>query len=193
MANTFEYMTFLFAGKLNAMKHDEAEAKVTALGGKVASCVSKNLSVLVATSETSAKWTKAQELNGKGANIQRWTEERFLAELEKAEAEPRAGETISKNTELNDAENSKNVPAEKAKHGTTKEEGTTKNTNAEKVSEATKTISKPKLTPKQLKKLNKALFVAIESDEAEEAKSLIDAGADVNAKNNDGETALHRC
>ena len=74
MANSFENKTFLFTGKLKSMKRDEAEAKVTALGGKAVSCVSKNLSVLVATSETSAKWTKAQELNSKGANIQLWTE-----------------------------------------------------------------------------------------------------------------------
>ena len=86
MANSFENKTFLFTGKLKNMKREEAEAKVAALGGKAVSGVSKNLSVLVATSETSAKWTKAQELNSKGANIQLWTEEQFMAELEKAES-----------------------------------------------------------------------------------------------------------
>jgi BRCT domain type II-containing protein len=86
MANSFENKTFLFTGKLVHMKREEAEAKVAALGGKAVSGVSKNLSVLVATSETSAKWTKAQELNSKGANIQLWTEEQFIAELEKAES-----------------------------------------------------------------------------------------------------------
>ena len=86
MAGHFENMTFLFAGKLKSMKREEAVAKVEALGGKAVSGVSKTLSVLVATSDTSAKWTKAQELNSKGANIQLWTEEQFMAELEKAEA-----------------------------------------------------------------------------------------------------------
>ena len=85
MANSFENKTFLFTGKLKSMKREEAEAKVAALGGKTASSVTRTLSVLVSTSETCAKWTKAQELNGKGANIQFWTEEQFMAELEKAE------------------------------------------------------------------------------------------------------------
>ena len=85
MASHFENMTFLFTGKLKSMKREEAEAKVEALGGKCVSSVSKNLAVLVATSETSAK-TKAQELNSNGAKIQLWTEEQFLAELEKASA-----------------------------------------------------------------------------------------------------------
>ena len=84
MANSFENKTFLFTGKLKNMKREEAEAKVAALGGKAVSDVSKNLSVLVATSDTSAKCTKAQELNSKGANIQLWTEEQFMAELDKA-------------------------------------------------------------------------------------------------------------
>ena len=70
MANSFENKTFLFAGKMKNMKHEDAEAKVAALGGKAVSGVFQNLSVLVATSETGAKWTKAQELNSKGANIQ---------------------------------------------------------------------------------------------------------------------------
>ena len=85
MANSFENKNFLFTGKLKNMKREEAEAKVAALGGKVVSGVTKNLSVLVATSETSAKWAKAQELNSNGANIQLWTEEQFMAELEKAD------------------------------------------------------------------------------------------------------------
>ncbi|MBR4985451.1 MAG: BRCT domain-containing protein [Proteobacteria bacterium] len=49
MASPFENMTFLFTGKLKNMERDDAEAKVAALGRKVASGVSKNLSVLVAT------------------------------------------------------------------------------------------------------------------------------------------------
>lgn len=87
MANNFENKTFLFTGKLQHMKREEAEAKVKALGGKIVSSVTKTLSVLVATSETSAKWTKALELNSKGANIQLWTEEQFMTEQEKATSE----------------------------------------------------------------------------------------------------------
>ena len=64
MAKPFESMTFLFTGKLKNMKREEAEGKVTDLGGKIASFVTKDLSVLVATSNTSAKWT-AQELNSR--------------------------------------------------------------------------------------------------------------------------------
>ena len=86
MANSFENKTFLFTGKMKNMKREEAVVKVAALGGKAVSGVSKNLSVLIATSETVAKYTKAQELNSKGAKIQIWTEEQFMAELEKAEA-----------------------------------------------------------------------------------------------------------
>ena len=81
----FADMTFLFTGSLASMKREDAQARVEALGGKAASGVSKNLSVLVATSNTSSKWKKAEELNAKGANIQLWTEEMFLKALEEAE------------------------------------------------------------------------------------------------------------
>ena len=81
----FADMTFLFTGSLESMKREEAQSRVEALGGKAATGVSKNLSVLVATSNTSSKWKKAQELNDKGANIQLWTEQVFLEALEKAE------------------------------------------------------------------------------------------------------------
>ena len=81
----FADMTFLFTGSLESMKREEAQSRVEALGGKAATGVSKNLSVLVATSNTSSKWKKAQELNEKGANIQLWTEQVFLEALEKAE------------------------------------------------------------------------------------------------------------
>ena len=82
---SFSGMTILFTGKLASMKREDAEAKVVSLGGKIASSVTKKLSILVATSNTSAKWKKAEELNGKGANIQLWTEEQFMAELDKVE------------------------------------------------------------------------------------------------------------
>ena len=166
MAGHFENMTFLFAGKLKSMKREEAVAKVEALGGKCVSGVSKSLSVLVATSETSAK-TKAQELNSKGANIQLWTEEQFMAELEKAEA------------------------SSKVKAGGKKPHT---NTGAD-AAKATKTASKPKLTAKQLEKLNKDLLKAVDNSKPsiEIIKSLIDTGADVNAKGNKGRTPLHLC
>ncbi|MBQ1924545.1 MAG: BRCT domain-containing protein [Proteobacteria bacterium] len=78
----FAGMTFLFTGSLESMKREEAQARVEALGGKAASGVSKTLSVLVATSSTSSKWRKAQELNAKGATIKLWTEADFLKALE---------------------------------------------------------------------------------------------------------------
>ena len=80
----FAGMTFLFTGSLESMKREEAQARVEALGGKAATGVSKTLSVLVATSSTSTKWRKAQELNAKGANIKLWTEADFLKALENA-------------------------------------------------------------------------------------------------------------
>lgn len=80
----FSEMTFLFTGSLESMKREEAQALVESLGGKAATGVSKNLSVLVATSNTSSKWIKAQKLNAQGANIQLWTESDFLAALDKA-------------------------------------------------------------------------------------------------------------
>ena len=81
----FSNLSFLFTGSLASMKREEAQARVEALGGKAATGVSKNLSVLVATSNTSTKWKKAEELNAKGANIQLWTEENFLKALAEAE------------------------------------------------------------------------------------------------------------
>ncbi len=80
-AGPFANMSFLFTGSLASMKREEAQARVEALGGKSATGVSKNLSVLVATSNTSTKWKKAEELNAKGANIQLWTEEKFIEML----------------------------------------------------------------------------------------------------------------
>lgn len=81
----FKGMSFLFTGTLVAMKREDAQKRVEALGGSAASGVSKTLSVLVATSHTSSKWKKAEELNQKGASIQLWTEEVFLEKLKEAE------------------------------------------------------------------------------------------------------------
>ena len=83
--NLFSNKTFLFTGSLEHMKREEAQKRVEALGGKAASGVTKTLSVLVATSQTSTKWKKAQELNEKGASIELWTEEQFLVALKNAE------------------------------------------------------------------------------------------------------------
>ena len=80
----FANLSFLFTGSLESMKREEAQARVEALGGKAATGVSKNLSVLVATSNTSTKWKKAEELNAKGASIQLWTEKMFIEMLNKA-------------------------------------------------------------------------------------------------------------
>ncbi len=83
--NGFAGKTFLFTGTLEHMKREEAQARVESLGGVAASSVTKTLSVLVATSNTSSKWKKAQDLNEKGAKILLWTEEEFIVALEKAE------------------------------------------------------------------------------------------------------------
>ncbi len=110
---SFSGMTILFTGKLKNMKREDAEAKVVSLGGKVASSVTRNLSILVATSNTSAKWKKAEELNGNGANIQLWTEEQFMVELEKVDAVFIPGEN-------GNAEETQNNTGTKAKNSTTK-------------------------------------------------------------------------
>ena len=83
----FAGMSFLFTGSLASMKREEAQARVEALGGKSASSVTKTLSVLVATNNTSTKWKKAEDLNQKGtASIELWTEETFLEKLREAES-----------------------------------------------------------------------------------------------------------
>ena len=74
-------MSFLFTGTLKSMKRDEAQKRVEALGATVASGVSKNLSVLVSTTNKTSKWTKAEKLNEQGAKIALWTEEEFLEKL----------------------------------------------------------------------------------------------------------------
>ncbi len=82
----FKGMSFLFTGSLASMKREEAQKKVEALGGSSANSVTKTLSVLVATNNTSSKWKKAEELNAKGtANIELWTEALFLERLKEAE------------------------------------------------------------------------------------------------------------
>jgi len=76
--------SFLFTGALESFTRDEAEAKVRAHGGSVASGVSKSLQVLVigrGKGKPSSKETKARALLAAGAPIQIWSEDEFLAEL----------------------------------------------------------------------------------------------------------------
>ena len=82
----FSGKSFLFTGSLQSMKREEAEARVKALGGMIAGSVKKDLSVLVATSKTTTKWKKAEELNKKASKIQLLTEDEFLKLLEEAES-----------------------------------------------------------------------------------------------------------
>lgn len=81
----FTGKSFLFTGTMVSMKREEAEKRVKALGGTIAGSVKKDLSFLVATSETTTKWKKAQTLNGNGSNIQLLKEEEFIQMLEEAE------------------------------------------------------------------------------------------------------------
>lgn len=83
---SFSGKSFLFTGSLQSMKREEAEARVKALGGTIAGSVKKDLSVLVATSQTTTKWKKAEDLNQKGSHIQLLTEDEFLKLLEEAES-----------------------------------------------------------------------------------------------------------
>ena len=85
VGGVFSGKSFLFTGTLESMKRDEAETRVKTLGGTIAGSVKKDLSFLVATSKTTTKWKKAEELNEKGANIQCLEEAEFLKLLEDAE------------------------------------------------------------------------------------------------------------
>lgn len=84
--NIFAERTFLFTGSLQMMKREEAQARVEALGGKIASGVSKTLSVLVAATTAGSKWKKAQDLKSKGAAIEIWSEDEFIQALTKSES-----------------------------------------------------------------------------------------------------------
>lgn len=76
--------SYLFTGTLASMDRKEAEKKVEALGGEVASGVSKDLTYLVIGSEgyknrdKGNKWLKAEKLVEKGAALKIISEEDFL-------------------------------------------------------------------------------------------------------------------
>ncbi|MBF0493145.1 MAG: NAD-dependent DNA ligase LigA [Deltaproteobacteria bacterium] len=83
----FSGKTFLFTGKMSSMDRSEAEKKVEALGGEIASGVTKDLTYLVIGSEGYAnrekgnKWLKAETLIAKGASLQIISEEELLEKL----------------------------------------------------------------------------------------------------------------
>lgn len=69
--------TILFTGTLSSLKRDEAEQIAEKNGAKIASSVSKNLSILVVGENAGSKLEKARQLG----NVTIWTEAEFITNL----------------------------------------------------------------------------------------------------------------
>jgi DNA ligase (NAD+) len=78
--NFFKNKSFVLTGTLSSMKREEAAERITNLGGKSVSSVSKNTDFVIAGESAGSKLDKAQKL---GVGI--LTEEEFLEKLLSAE------------------------------------------------------------------------------------------------------------
>jgi DNA ligase (NAD+) len=76
----FAGKVFVLTGAMESMTRDEAKEQIEQAGGRTASSVSKNVSVLVAGTDPGSKLDKAREL---GTEI--WDEARFRTELSRTE------------------------------------------------------------------------------------------------------------
>ncbi len=79
-AGLFSGKTVVLTGALTDMTRDEAKERIESAGGRVASGVSRNVSVVIAGADPGSKLDKAHELG-----IEVWDEKRFLSELKKTE------------------------------------------------------------------------------------------------------------
>ena len=62
-SGTLEGLSFLFTGTMTQLKRSEAEARVEAQGGSIASGVSSKLSYLVVGEDTGSKLEKAKKIS----------------------------------------------------------------------------------------------------------------------------------